>query len=464
MPGGDQSAVAEAMRYLASRLNPDVAKTIEGARTVTGDPAPSGATIRPLSRLERLQKYLGDAVEPIANQPVMQAMAALGDIFDQGLRGNLRELPGAKTGAIVYHGSPHRFDKFDMSKIGTGEGAQVYGHGLYFAENPGVAKSYRDTLTMNQLGGTREQAAMVFDELARPGTIQGKVPMGPNQTLVSREQLAEDFVSGRRNIFDFPPAIQKRVEEAIRSKGSLYKVDLPDDQIAKMLDWDAPLSQQAPEVQQALASLMGPENMHLVPKKLSGQDLYATIRNIMEERGVPLNQLAVKTSEELNRAGVPGIKYFDQGSRASAGGELIDVSRAADGWRAKIRVAGRSQWANPGTDTAWTISKPYATEAEARAWADSKIKGGTRNYVAFRDDIVKILERDGAKIGSDMPFKPTAANTNYYKGVFYFTRENAESAASAYGGAIEKTKRGFVVKLPDGSALGPKHPKIADSK
>ena len=29
--------------------------------------------------------------------------------------------------------------KFDLSKIGTGEGAQVYGHGLYFAENPAVS-------------------------------------------------------------------------------------------------------------------------------------------------------------------------------------------------------------------------------------------------------------------------------------------------------------------------------------
>ena len=29
-----------------------------------------------------------------------------------------------QTGAIVWHGSPHKFDKFDSSKIGTGEGAQ----------------------------------------------------------------------------------------------------------------------------------------------------------------------------------------------------------------------------------------------------------------------------------------------------------------------------------------------------
>ena len=34
-----------------------------------------------------------------------------------------------------------------MSRIGTGEGAQAYGHGLYFAGNEGVARSYRDALS-----------------------------------------------------------------------------------------------------------------------------------------------------------------------------------------------------------------------------------------------------------------------------------------------------------------------------
>ena len=40
----------------------------------------------------------------------------------------------------AYHGSPYEFDAFDMGKIGTGEGAQSYGHGLYFAEAPEVAE------------------------------------------------------------------------------------------------------------------------------------------------------------------------------------------------------------------------------------------------------------------------------------------------------------------------------------
>ena len=47
------------------------------------------------------------------------------------------------TGMTVYHGSPYKFKSFDPNKIGTGEGAQAYGHGLYVAENPKVANGVK---------------------------------------------------------------------------------------------------------------------------------------------------------------------------------------------------------------------------------------------------------------------------------------------------------------------------------
>ena len=71
----------------------------------------------------------------------------------------------------AYHGSPHDFDAFSLDKIGTGEGAQAYGHGLYFAENEGVAKSYRDALAGSNVDGKPfnpsnplHQAAALIDE------------------------------------------------------------------------------------------------------------------------------------------------------------------------------------------------------------------------------------------------------------------------------------------------------------
>jgi hypothetical protein len=47
----------------------------------------------------------------------------------------------------AFHGTPHKFDQFTLDKIGTGEGAQVYGWGLYFAGDRSVAEWYRQKLT-----------------------------------------------------------------------------------------------------------------------------------------------------------------------------------------------------------------------------------------------------------------------------------------------------------------------------
>ena len=47
----------------------------------------------------------------------------------------------------AWHGTPHKFKKFDLGAIGTGEGAQVHGWGLYFAQQKSVGKGYREGLT-----------------------------------------------------------------------------------------------------------------------------------------------------------------------------------------------------------------------------------------------------------------------------------------------------------------------------
>ncbi|MCF7791189.1 MAG: hypothetical protein K9M56_04240 [Victivallales bacterium] len=50
----------------------------------------------------------------------------------------------------AYHGSPYSFDQFTADKIGTGEGAQAFGWGLYFTSQEDVAKFYAEKLKRNQ--------------------------------------------------------------------------------------------------------------------------------------------------------------------------------------------------------------------------------------------------------------------------------------------------------------------------
>ena len=53
----------------------------------------------------------------------------------------------------AWHGSPYDFDKFDLGAIGTGEGAQAHGWGLYFAKKKTVSKNYQKVLS-KRLGTT----------------------------------------------------------------------------------------------------------------------------------------------------------------------------------------------------------------------------------------------------------------------------------------------------------------------
>ena len=41
---------------------------------------------------------------------------------------------------ILKHGTPHDFTKFQLEKIGTGEGAQAFGYGLYFTDGSKIAE------------------------------------------------------------------------------------------------------------------------------------------------------------------------------------------------------------------------------------------------------------------------------------------------------------------------------------
>jgi hypothetical protein len=259
-----------------------------------------------------------------------------------------------QMGAIVYHGSPHKFDKFDSSKIGTGEGAQVYGHGLYLAEAPEVAATYRNP------GGPRSGTT--------PITIDGveAARWGQSASRTKVEARAADAIARTRNpdyAIDYlkqDAGLDKSAAEAIdwitankaklSDPGLLYKVDLPDEAIAKMLDWDKPLSQQ-PEV---LAYLQ--KNIDKLPRSvkvnvasgdkvkssLTGGDFYNRIAGtpdplaaigprppagrMMQGAGGAFGRMEydeigqAAVSEQLRRQGIPGIRYLDGGSRGAGTG------------------------------------------------------------------------------------------------------------------------------------------------
>ena len=229
-----------------------------------------------------------------------------------------------QTGAIVYHGSPHKFDKFDSSKIGTGEGAQAYGHGLYLAENPKVATEYSK---MGSAAGGPIPSPLRFinGQEVQPGTGAYKAASLLDSMSVSQakktvngwlQSARPDEAAYFKEVSDTLAGIGSKA--AVKQKppgGSLYKVDLPDEHIAKMLDWDKPLSQQHPDVQKAAGDYMR------VAPEWSGAQLYNDmVSHLGGQRTVNQGGVGGAVSDKLKKQGIPGIRYLDGGSRSAGAG------------------------------------------------------------------------------------------------------------------------------------------------
>ena len=76
--------------------------------------------------------------------------------------------PGVTFSITALHASPHSFRKFSTDFMGKGEGAQAYGWGLYFAQNPEVNRSYLNQFAQDKATWRfRELEASNVDDMAR---------------------------------------------------------------------------------------------------------------------------------------------------------------------------------------------------------------------------------------------------------------------------------------------------------
>lgn len=216
----------------------------------------------------------------------------------QNLESTRRIPNSAQRGAIVWHGSPYKFDKFDSAKIGTGEGAQVYGRGLYFAESPKVAQQYKDLLGAGRGNTDADTVARVLEAVGGDG-------MKAAAELEKRAQYA-NIPGGKERLL----SLAEQVRGGFDPRGALYKVDLPDPMINRMLDWDAPLSS---SVKKNLARDAEARGVASRREALEALLDYDYTRHAFEAAvGPEQAQLA----EALRRMGIPGVKYLDGNSRA----------------------------------------------------------------------------------------------------------------------------------------------------
>jgi hypothetical protein len=278
----------------------------------------------------------------------------------KALEGASEAVGAAKKGIRAYHGSPYKFDKFDASKIGTGEGAQAYGHGLYFAENENTAQAYRDALKrMNDeitFDGTALKGPSDFSKLQYQLEDQDWRQWKAVDEITKRQGEITERLKDIRNWYRNQPEMLSAIDKVQTrmglnaNPGYMYEVNIGADP-SHFLDWDKPLSEQPQTVKELIRDELKAQK-YLGPNDNGPRQLQSAIRSWKMAHGsmldTPLQSIltgrrniaggtSAEVANKLNSAGIPGVKYLDQGSRSA--------------------------------------------------------KRGTRNYVVFNPDIIEILRR-----------------------------------------------------------------------
>tara|TARA_R100001510_G_scaffold18134_1_gene15541 strand:- start:80 stop:1729 length:1650 start_codon:yes stop_codon:yes gene_type:complete len=261
-----------------------------------------------------------------------------------------------EPGIIAFHGSGADFDEFRLEMIGTGEGAQAYGYGLYFTDSEDIAKFYRNSVgganvlkTAQNIkikapsGGTEtaanftgfrnkfaefygEDAALFADRYLGQFTID---PDAPQDVLIERAKVLMANVKESDRIPENAEEIVSKI--TLPERGKMYKVGLapkPED----MLDYQGTFADQPKKVQDALKAIGYEVETNRVGQKNSKAEIDLAMRRPMPvilenlKGGITQDiragkQKAGKTdkilSEKLLEQGVPGIKYRAAGSRGA---------------------------------------------------------------------------------------------------------------------------------------------------
>jgi hypothetical protein len=215
------------------------------------------------------------------------------------------------AGMVVWHGSPHKFSKFDSSKIGTGEGSQAYGVGHYTAESPDVARSYS---VMAQKPGRRQFG------LTKEGKDQqiadALIKLSAKQYTNGDVGQLMDLIKQRPALFSNPDQLLSRAAEYVDNMppAYMYKIDLPDDQIAKMIDLES-------AVPEDVRSSLSQSAIQKFGSGLSLGDGASLLKQIESEFKLSGSTTPSRDAAMwLREQGIPGVKFKDAGTRSLPNG------------------------------------------------------------------------------------------------------------------------------------------------
>jgi hypothetical protein len=373
---------------------------------------------KPTTYEGKLAQKLGEFV-PVNPTPIAKGAVAIAKpvgkaMGEQAYRmtEDMLQKQGMMPSIVAYHGTPHNIEgAFDISKVGTGEGAQAYGHGMYYAENPVVATAYKNILSKPEFTKTAEGVELrgqlprmleeSYSELVAKNGIQqtnyGDVTdiVGQKLDRQMKDALKANDMDWYNKTADMKIDLARFKENPPPNVGNLYKVDIPDEYVPKMLDWDKPINQQSKEIQE-IAKQLNPELSSDIPHLIvQGRPKHWTeVVDNVEDLQKPQ---VIKLLKKLYGENATVMPYGDFLASKLKGEELYKELASPSEWAKQTSVNARKS----GIYDAETSAKLNELGIKGIRYLDQGSRGkekGSSNFVVFDPKEVKILEKNSKPV------------------------------------------------------------------
>lgn len=323
----------------------------------------------------------------------------------------------------VYHGTPHDVEQFSIEKVGTGEGYQAFGWGIYFSDAKEVADFYRKKLANDK---NKPPTRWFNDQKLVPGSPEyhAGTLLSNGQSLVKVRKEVQSWISNAEG----DPNYAKEMEgwkktlailnEAKSPKdfkeddpeGNLYTANIPD--VSQLLDWDKMIAGQPAGVRNKIeateayvaANERAKDRKFKGGPELSGGEFYGALQHYGK-------MTPKEASLYLSSLGIPGLCYFDSDSRGNGTGTRNYV--IWDDTAIKDEKLHASSQSNPAIE-----NPEFEAWFGASAVRDSK---GRPKLVFHGTDVVNI-EKFYGDTGDEVP------------GLMYFT--DKVGVAKSYGSIL----------------------------
>ena len=387
--------------------------------------------------------------------------------------------PGVTFSITALHASPHSFRKFDTAFMGKGEGAQAYGWGLYFAENPEVNRSYLNQFAQDKATWKfREVETAAIEEMQRAlvgsflpkdalpeakedasdiaWSVLGDLVDAARGSMTVLDVVMElhDEIDTNRKYAETYPQVREKLEQLegfmlslldhldeieIRTgMPSNYKVELNVED-SELLGWDyvdetvLALLKDSPVEEVRYALERAERRADYRGENVSGKDVYQELFDAFWDGEDGTKQEAQKAaSVSLLSSDIKGIRYADGLSRWKEKEEQTYNYVIFDGNDIKITA--------------------FADESTGGAWADY-VDPTASFSLATRESVWVTLEREAQKNRLEVLRSQTAKALETWRRVCAANDVKQGDGAEAFG-RVMAVVASIYKTLPEGYRFG----------